>query len=119
MNPLNIAMIGYGSQGRAHALNLKDSGFNVVMGLQGVALTVPELAEIGVKRISVGSAFSRAALGAFVAVQAGDLRVPGHDRGHVDAVGSQVPVERGYRDGRHQAGRQRQHGGPRAPWSHG
>ncbi|MCX6565354.1 MAG: ketol-acid reductoisomerase [Candidatus Aminicenantes bacterium] len=28
-----IAVIGYGSQGRAHSLNLKDSGFNVVVGL--------------------------------------------------------------------------------------
>ena len=27
-----IAIVGYGSQGRAHALNLKDSGFNVVIG---------------------------------------------------------------------------------------
>ncbi len=29
-----IAVLGYGSQGRAHALNLKDSGFNVVVGLR-------------------------------------------------------------------------------------
>ncbi len=29
-----IAIIGYGSQGRAHALNLKDSGFDVVVGLR-------------------------------------------------------------------------------------
>lgn len=28
-----IAIIGYGSQGHAHALNLRDSGFNVVVGL--------------------------------------------------------------------------------------
>jgi ketol-acid reductoisomerase len=28
-----IAVIGYGSQGHAHALNLKDSGFKVVVGL--------------------------------------------------------------------------------------
>ncbi|KKD34959.1 ketol-acid reductoisomerase [Limnoraphis robusta Tam1] len=28
-----IAIIGYGSQGHAHALNLKDSGLNVVVGL--------------------------------------------------------------------------------------
>jgi ketol-acid reductoisomerase len=28
-----IGIIGYGSQGHAHALNLKDSGFNVVVGL--------------------------------------------------------------------------------------
>ncbi len=29
-----IAVLGYGSQGRAHALNLKDSGLNVVVGLR-------------------------------------------------------------------------------------
>ena len=29
-----IAILGYGSQGRAHALNLKDSGHNVVVGLR-------------------------------------------------------------------------------------
>jgi len=29
-----VAVLGYGSQGRAHALNLKDSGFNVVVGLR-------------------------------------------------------------------------------------
>ncbi|MEL6214469.1 MAG: NAD(P)-binding domain-containing protein, partial [Pseudomonadota bacterium] len=29
-----IAIIGYGSQGRAHASNLKDSGHNVVVGLR-------------------------------------------------------------------------------------
>ena len=28
-----VAVIGYGSQGHAHALNLRDSGFNVVVGL--------------------------------------------------------------------------------------
>lgn len=28
-----IAIIGYGSQGHAHALNLKDSGLNVIVGL--------------------------------------------------------------------------------------
>jgi ketol-acid reductoisomerase len=29
-----IAVLGYGSQGRAHALNLKDSGFEVIVGLR-------------------------------------------------------------------------------------
>ena len=37
MNPIlegkTIAIIGYGSQGHAHALNLKESGCNVVIGL--------------------------------------------------------------------------------------
>ena len=29
-----VAVLGYGSQGRAHALNLQDSGFDVVVGLR-------------------------------------------------------------------------------------
>ena len=43
-----------------------DRPVNVVMGLRGVQLGVAELAAIGVKRISVGSALARAALGAFL-----------------------------------------------------
>jgi 2-methylisocitrate lyase-like PEP mutase family enzyme len=39
---------------------------NVVMGLQGVQLSRAKLSVIGVKRISVGSSLSRAALGAFL-----------------------------------------------------
>ncbi|MFT4178850.1 MAG: ketol-acid reductoisomerase [Thermomonas sp.] len=31
---LKIAIVGYGSQGRAHALNLRDSGFDVTVGLR-------------------------------------------------------------------------------------
>ena len=43
-----------------------DRPVNVIMGLQGVQLSLAELSELGVKRISVGSALSRAALGAFL-----------------------------------------------------
>jgi 2-methylisocitrate lyase-like PEP mutase family enzyme len=39
---------------------------NVVMGLQGTLFSVDQLGEAGVKRISVGSAFTRAALGGFM-----------------------------------------------------
>jgi 2-methylisocitrate lyase-like PEP mutase family enzyme len=39
---------------------------NVLMGLEGCRLAQAELSEIGVKRISVGSALSRVALGAFL-----------------------------------------------------
>ena len=39
---------------------------NVVMGLQGATFTVEELQDAGVKRISVGGAFARAALGGFL-----------------------------------------------------
>jgi 2-methylisocitrate lyase-like PEP mutase family enzyme len=43
-----------------------DRPVNVVMGLKGVQLSLAELSEIGVKRVSVGSALTRAALGAFL-----------------------------------------------------
>lgn len=33
LNGKTVAIIGYGSQGHAHALNLKDSGVNVIVGL--------------------------------------------------------------------------------------
>ena len=50
-----VAIIGYGSQGHAHANNLKDSGVDVVVGLrpnsasvakaQGSGLTVKDVAQ--------------------------------------------------------------------------
>jgi 2-methylisocitrate lyase-like PEP mutase family enzyme len=43
-----------------------DKPVNVVMGLRGAAYSVEQLAAAGVKRISVGGSFARAALGAFV-----------------------------------------------------
>jgi len=43
-----------------------DRPVNVVMGLQGVQLSLAELAAMGVKRVSVGGSLSRAALGAFL-----------------------------------------------------
>jgi 2-methylisocitrate lyase-like PEP mutase family enzyme len=39
---------------------------NVVMGLTGASLSLNELADLGVKRVSVGSALARAAYGAFL-----------------------------------------------------
>ncbi len=43
-----------------------DRPVNVVMGLQGVRLDLAALSELGVRRVSVGSGLSRAALGAFL-----------------------------------------------------
>jgi 2-methylisocitrate lyase-like PEP mutase family enzyme len=43
-----------------------DRPVNVVMGLQGIHLSLAELSALGVRRVSVGSALSRAALGAFL-----------------------------------------------------
>lgn len=43
-----------------------DRPVNVIMGFQGVQLTLKDLEEIGVKRVSVGGSLARAALGAFL-----------------------------------------------------
>lgn len=43
-----------------------DKPVNVVMGLQGTNYSVQELSDVGVKRISVGGSFARAALGEFM-----------------------------------------------------
>ena len=50
----------------AAVVNSVNRPVNVVMGLQGVQLSLAELSAIGVKRVSVGSALCRAALGAFL-----------------------------------------------------
>ncbi|MEL7039486.1 MAG: ketol-acid reductoisomerase [Cyanobacteria bacterium J06592_8] len=42
-----IAIIGYGSQGHAHALNLKDSGMNVVVGLYPGSKSAPKAKDEG------------------------------------------------------------------------
>ena len=42
-----VAVIGFGSQGHAHALNLKDSGVNVIIGLNKGGRTWPIAEEAG------------------------------------------------------------------------
>ncbi|HST55360.1 MAG TPA: ketol-acid reductoisomerase [Solirubrobacteraceae bacterium] len=54
-----VAIIGYGSQGHAHALNLKDSGVNVVVGLREDSSSVAEAREQGLEVLSVVEAASR------------------------------------------------------------
>jgi 2-methylisocitrate lyase-like PEP mutase family enzyme len=43
-----------------------DRPVNLLMGLKGMKLTIAEVSELGVKRISVGSGLARYALGAFL-----------------------------------------------------
>lgn len=42
-----ITVVGYGSQGRAHALNLRDSGFDVTVGLRPGGPTTPKASADG------------------------------------------------------------------------
>jgi ketol-acid reductoisomerase len=52
-----IAIVGYGSQGRAHALNLKDSGVkNVAVALKPGSATAKKVEADGLKVMSVGDA---------------------------------------------------------------
>lgn len=47
LNNKTIAIIGYGSQGHAHALNLKDSGSNVIVGLYPGSKSASKAKEAG------------------------------------------------------------------------
>jgi ketol-acid reductoisomerase len=54
-----VAIIGYGSQGHAHALNLKDSGVKVVVGLRPDSASAAKAEEQGLEVLSVVEAASR------------------------------------------------------------
>src|ERR1019366_6756551 len=54
-----VATIGYGSQGHAHALNLKDSGVSVVVGLRGDSASAASRREPGLEVRRVVEAASR------------------------------------------------------------
>jgi ketol-acid reductoisomerase len=56
LNGKTVAIIGYGSQGHAHALNLKDSGVNVVVGLYAGSPSVAKAEAEGLKVLSVDEA---------------------------------------------------------------
>jgi ketol-acid reductoisomerase len=51
-----VAVIGYGSQGHAHALNLQDSGVDVVVGLQAASKSAEKARTAGLKVLSVADA---------------------------------------------------------------
>jgi ketol-acid reductoisomerase len=54
-----VAIIGYGSQGHAHALNLKDSGVAVVVGLRAGSSSVPKARAHGLEVLEPADAASR------------------------------------------------------------
>src|SRR5262245_50480220 len=51
-----VAIIGYGSQGHAHALNLKDSGVDVVVGLPATSQSVGKAKAAGLRVMTVPEA---------------------------------------------------------------
>lgn len=56
MNGKTVAIIGYGSQGHAHALNLKESGVNVVVGLYEGSKSKAVAESQGLKVLNVAEA---------------------------------------------------------------
>jgi ketol-acid reductoisomerase len=55
-----VAIIGYGSQGHAHALNLRDSGVNVVVGLYGGSKSWKKAESAGLRVLSTSDAAKEA-----------------------------------------------------------
>ncbi len=55
-----VAIIGYGSQGHAHALNLKESGINVIVGLYPGSKSTAKAESAGLKVHSVADAAAAA-----------------------------------------------------------
>jgi ketol-acid reductoisomerase len=54
-----VAILGYGSQGHAHALNLKDSGVDVVVGLRSDSSSRAKAEAAGLEVLDVAEAASR------------------------------------------------------------
>lgn len=55
-----IAVLGYGSQGHAHALNLHDSGYDVRVGLRLESSSVVKAEEAGLRVVSIAEAAAEA-----------------------------------------------------------
>ncbi len=55
-----VAIMGYGSQGHAHALNLKESGVNVVVGLYEGSKSAIKAREAGLEVLTVAEAAKKA-----------------------------------------------------------
>ncbi len=60
LNNKTIAIIGYGSQGHAHALNLKDSGMDVIVGLYKGSKSESKATSDGLPVFSVSEACEKA-----------------------------------------------------------
>ena len=55
-----LAVLGFGSQGHAHALNLKESGLKVIIGLYEGSKSIPVAQEKGFEVVSTAEAVKRA-----------------------------------------------------------
>src|SRR5438046_10121789 len=74
-----IAVLGYGSQGHAHAQNLRDSGLDVRVGLRAGSSSRPKAEQAGLRVLDIGDAVREADVAMGV--------LPDTAHGAVDAAG--------------------------------
>src|SRR2546430_14589055 len=70
-----VAVIGYGSQGRAHALNLHDSGEDVRVGLYPGSKSIERVEADGLRAVPVPEAVSEASVVMVLTPDAGQGKV--------------------------------------------
>jgi len=73
LSDTTVAVIGYGSQGHAHALNMKESGIDVVVGLRKGSKSWALAEEEGLKVVETAEA---AQLGSIIMVLVPDQNQP-------------------------------------------
>ena len=56
LNSKTVAVIGFGSQGHAHALNLKESGVKVIIGLYPGSKSIEAAKKFGFEVMDTGAA---------------------------------------------------------------
>ena len=56
LKPMRVSIIGYGNQGRAQALNLRDSGVNIVVGLRDDSPSISKVSEDGLDCLEISEA---------------------------------------------------------------
>ena len=78
LNGKTVAIIGYGSQGHAHALNLKDSGVNVIVGLYNGSKSWAKAEAQGLKVMTAAEATKAADI---IMILINDEKQAAHQRG--------------------------------------
>ena len=95
-----IAVLGYGSQGRAHARNLRDSGYAVVVGLRPGGKTTALATQDGFEVVTPGAAVKGAGLVAFLTpdMAQGQLYREARDYGRADLLFRRATAYRDVRE---------------------